>query len=221
MHKVHVLSKFQKNPYPDALVIDTTSSSGDFSGLSPFLLNAERYGAKNFENLWQFSKVYPEHTEEIYTQLGIKYTILNEWFKWSQAGYNNPRAIRYPMGKGRKPLFSFWKGEKLDYVPARKKIYIPIYAELVQSTDSFKRLQLLHGTSDIALRDYDGYDYETLNMSLREVANNSQRKCGHAFVLKALLLDQLDDMLCCGHCSDSSDGHCENCSIHGGKIAST
>ena len=190
MQKVYVLNKFQHNPY-SGLVVDTTSRGGTWSGLSPFLLSAEKYGSRNFENLWQYSKVYPEHAE----QMGLKYVIKNDWFDWSQAGYNNPSAVRYPMGKGRKPLFSFWLGQKLGYIEARKKIYIPIYAELVQLTESFAALKTAFQTQDLVLRDYDGYDYTVMGLTLGAVANDPSRKCGHAFVLAALLLGQLDQML--------------------------
>ena len=54
---IHVLFKFVSNPY-GGTEVDVTSNSGFWSDLSPFLLPALRYGSLNFENLWQFSKVY-------------------------------------------------------------------------------------------------------------------------------------------------------------------
>lgn len=52
-------------------------------------------------------------------------TIIDSWYEWSQNGFNNLNAVRFPKGKGAKPLFSLWHGEKLNYIEARKKIYAP------------------------------------------------------------------------------------------------
>lgn len=51
--------------------------------------------------------------------------INDNWYEWAQKGFSNSSAVRFPKGKGASPLFSLWKGEKLGYVEARKKIYAP------------------------------------------------------------------------------------------------
>ena len=96
------------------------------------------------------------------------------------------------MGKGLKPLYSYWKiGDnyyKLDYIQARKLIYIPLYAKAVVKTDGFARLQdLLKQGYNLALSDFDGYDNEFLNMNIKQVVENPKKPMGHAFVLKMLL----------------------------------
>lgn len=168
---------------PDA--INTTSSAGWSSGLSPFLLGPVRlYGglvARNVENAWQYSKVYPG-------QSGPDGNPSQGWRRWAEAGWRNPRAVRYPMGRGARPLYSWWNGEKLDYVTARKHIYVPLYAGAVVKTDAFKRLlQMQREGRPIVLWDYDGYDHIELGMTLDEVLNDPGRKMGHAFVLAMLL----------------------------------
>jgi hypothetical protein len=35
------------------------------------------------------------------------------------------------MGRGAKPEYSLWDGERLDYIEARKRIYAPLYARAV------------------------------------------------------------------------------------------
>jgi len=184
---VKALFKFSKIPQ-DVVVVDTTSSSGKWRGLSPFVLDARRYGSKNFENLWQYSKVYPEFLD------GDGSVARGKWEEWRYSGFTSEKAYRYPMGKGRIPCFSLWNGEKLGYVEARKKIYIPIYMELVAETDSFKQLEQIYHNSqvsiehpDLILLDYDAYDHIALGMTLRDVANNPSKKCGHAFVLLSML----------------------------------
>ena len=188
MNTIHVLFKFAINPYK-GIEIDTTSSSGKYSDLSPFKLNATKYGAKNFENLWQFSKVYAQHV--LYDG-----TISKDWYKWRDNGFNNQQAIRYPIGKGAKPYFSYWNGEQLTYIEARKKIYVPIYAELVKETNSFKLLKELYEKNNIlVLRDYDAYDHIKFRITLKEVINNPDKKCGHAFILAMILQNELEECI--------------------------
>lgn len=192
MKEVHVLFKFAENLY-GGVDIDTTSSSGIYRDLSPFVLGPiETYipgtFSKNFENLWQFSKVYKEYIHDSEPTPG--------WYYWRDEGWSNPRAVRYPMGKGRRPEYSYWDGKKLGYIDARKKIYAPIYAEYVVKTDSFKHLQLLYLDSPfITLRDYDAYDHIRLGMTLKDVINNPKRKCGHAFILAMILTGELEECL--------------------------
>ena len=184
--KIHILNKFQHNPY-DGTEIDTTSNSGLFRWLSPFLLPAPP--AKNLENLWQFSKVYP-------SQVYASGEPTSEWGKWREQGWQDSRAHRYPMGKRAIPLYSYWQGKHLDYITARKQIYATEYASNVVKTDSFKRLYaLVNNGIELSLRDYDGYDFQSLNMSIKDVINNPKRKMGHAFVLAMILEGELNQLV--------------------------
>ena len=186
---IRALFKFTKTPN-DAVVIDTTSSSGNYQDLSPFILPAPP--AKNLENLWQFSKVYKKNIMPIDGYPDAS------WYKWRDAGYANPRAVRYPMGKGAIPEYSLWNDEKLDYIQARKKIYAPEYAKNVQETGSYTLLEVqyqdcLKTNRELILLDYDAYDHIALEMSLIDVINNPNRKMGHAFVLIMMLTDILEE----------------------------
>jgi len=93
------------------------------------------------------------------------------------------------MGEGAKPLFSFWDNQKLNYIAARKQIYIPLYAKYVQQTFAYEHLAELYNFYDgeIALADFDGYRHRDLGMSLIDVINNPSRSMGHAFVLSMCL----------------------------------
>lgn len=190
---IHVLFKFAKNPY-GGHEIDVTSNSGCWSDLSPFLLPALKYGSLNFENLWQFSKVYKKFTMPIDGYPDASY------YKWRDAGFANPQAVRYPMGKGAKPEYLLWEGEKLSYVEARKKVYAPIYAELVSRTRGYSLLQSLYellyaDNEPLVLRGYDAYDHIAMGRSLRDVINDPDRKCGHGFVLAMMLTGELEQSL--------------------------
>ena len=187
---IPVLFKFAKNPY-GGTEVDVTSNSGFWSDLSPFLLPALQYGSLNFENLWQFSKVYKKFIMPIDGYPDAS------WYKWRDASFANPKAIRYPMGKGAKPEYLLWDGKKLSYVEARKAVYAPIYAELVSQIRGYGILQELYkslcvDSLSLVLRDYDAYDHIAIGRSLREVINDPSRKCGHGFVLAMMLTGELD-----------------------------
>jgi hypothetical protein len=135
----------------------------------------------NVENAWQFSKVYKRH-------VGPDGEPTQDYFDWAKKGFLDKKAHRYPAGKGAIPEYSYWAGEKLDYISARKKIYFPVYAKAVMKTDAYKALkQGWEDGEDIILWDYDGYDYLSMGMTLKDVLNNPNRSMGHAFVIAALI----------------------------------
>lgn len=194
MANVYVINKFQDNPYPHAIEVDTTSRGG-FKDLSPFYLGPvvdPHYGDKClvFENYWQYSKVYWEHWQ-------IPGGIKDEYWEWRRQGFNNPRAVRYPMGKGKKPVGSLYGNELIDYVPARRLLYGGFYAGLVACTQSYAKLYqwCVNEGRDLVLRDFDGYDYHALNMSLIDVIHDPNRKMGHAFIIAGMLTGKLEYML--------------------------
>jgi hypothetical protein len=193
---IKALFKFAKHNEPQPVVdIDTTSSSNSvFKELSPFILRipfAVEFNPHGviFENLWQYSKVYLQHVNKNgFPNAG--------WFKWREAGLKLNTPVRYPMGKGVKAEYSYWNGERLSYVEARKAIYVPIYSKYVGQTSAFKRLQSLYTEGqNIILRDYDAYDHVVLGMTLKDVINNPDRKMGHAFVLVMMLTGVLEECL--------------------------
>ena len=172
------------------MVVDTTSHSNNWSrGLSPFFLGPiplyDGTTARNMENAWQGSKVYIEYADE-------ENNPSHAYFDWARRLWNDSRAHRYPMGKGRKPLYSLWDGEQLSYIEARKKIYAPLYAEAVEKTPAYQTLLRLYNAGHtISLIDFDGYDHKRLKMSYEDVINCEDRKMGHAFVLAMMLENQI------------------------------
>lgn len=191
---IYVLPKFKQAPH-SGLCVDTTSSFGQFRELSPFVLgpiqiSTQGIYAENFENLWQFAKVYPEYVD-------VEGNPLPCWYQWRDKGFADKEAHRYPMGKGRIPLYSYWDGRKLGYIDARKQIYATIYGRYILRTGAFKRLldlqdELLGQGSNLILLDYDAYDHRALGMSLVDVINEPKRKMGHAFVLMMLLTNEFE-----------------------------
>ena len=188
----------------DARIINTCHNGEDWmGGLSPFtlgpvplfirtdgpdpkmptaLIDEFSFFSRNMENAWQFAKVYEEHAD-------ANGNPTQAYWDWAIKGWNSERAYRYPMGRGRKPLYSLWGGEKLGYVEARKRIYAPLYARAVVKTHAYGVLHEMNVTHNglIILRDWDGYDRG--DHTLTQVLNDPHRKMGHAFVLEMLLTD--------------------------------
>jgi len=173
-----------------ACFINVTSRSTNkwCHDLSPFYLGpCELYDgifAKNMENAWQYSKVYKNQVDNDRNPNDV-------WHSWSTEGWNKQKADRWPMGKDAIPLYSYWGGQKLDYVTARKKIYCPLYAESVVKTEGYKKLKNLYETEPyLYIWDFDGYDYLKMGRTLDDVLNDPKKKMGHGFVLAMLLADE-------------------------------
>lgn len=179
---------------PGAIVVNTTSRSSDWGrGLSPFFLGPVKlygdYVSQNVENAWQYSKVYVEYTDE-------NNEPNQSYFDWAQKGWNKRVADRYPMGRGAKPLYSLWDGEKLGYVEARKKIYLPLYAMAVRNTQAFAKLREAFETASknetaLVLQDFDAHNIDVMNHDLNKIVNNDNIKFGHGYVLAMMLLGML------------------------------
>ncbi len=139
-------------------VINVTSRSTDGGEIfSPFRLGGVRSlngYAKNVENYWQFSKVYPEH-------LDSNGNIKSEYFTWRDNGFKDSYAHRYPMGKGAIPLFHLNGTDRLEYQDAKKKIYGEIYLNAVRADKkclSFLKHEIqnaIDGKYNLAFKDFD------------------------------------------------------------------
>lgn len=185
---VYVLRPWDK---PIGFPVNVTSGSGDFGKVfSPFTLGPcalyASHRSLNVENGWQYSKVYAEYD----SNTGIPN--VNYWY-WAIHGWDNPRAVRYPMGKGAVPHYTWWAGVPLDYVDARKRVYLPLYAKAVveHAWPQFEHLMQLANNGDITLHDYDAYNHRDLNMTWENVVNHSDKKMGHGFVLAMMLEGQI------------------------------
>ena len=89
--------------------VDTTSHSTTIGQqLSPFLLGPVQLPdgtpATTIENLWQFTKCFEPHWDEVRQQPGP------EWWDWRDAGLVARKQTRYPMGKGAKPVCHCGRG---------------------------------------------------------------------------------------------------------------
>lgn len=119
--------------------------------------------SKVYEIVPRASEVYTQrysipvwqHPMEIHIQNGY---FTPEFWRWRDKGMRNKMAVRYPVGRQNMHKCKFAipydtiapsDGEKvsissidqLDYIQARKRIYLPVYINLVKEKPKFKELQ--------------------------------------------------------------------------------
>jgi len=151
------------------------------------------------ENYYQFSKVYanvPEITQYyskydktiIWNHPAENHTFsdenLNEnYWNWRQKGFNNVYAVRYPVGYDHRHhcLYSLTsKGEKLNYIQARKEIYLASYTQAVLVHPFFyELLMMLHEGKNLLICEVDGpheesnpYYTDTYKINKKLISNN-------------------------------------------------
>lgn len=189
--------------------IDCTSNNPDpvmSQGLSPFYLGPvacyDGLVSQTFEYAWQCAKVYPW----MMTPDGNPSERYFAWrdAMWGKKDFASKIDIRFPAGKGnvRKCRYAWWKvdGEfqKLNYISARKHIYIPLYARTVVRTEAYSRLVALRNSGkNLMLIDFDGYNlhHPHYGLSYNDIIHCPILKMGHGFVLAMLLegLIHVDD----------------------------
>lgn len=174
--KLKYNNTFYTNQCPnldDYIIVDCSSRNKELAhDLSPFYLGPavgpDGASATTIETFYQCGKVYPCHDDNGKPN--------EEYFKWRNKMYNkkigelSKEELRHPehiLGfESHESLYFPWydveKNEynPLDYVAARKKVYIPNYARLVSKTKTFNWLKsLLAENKKIALADFDTYNY--------------------------------------------------------------
>jgi hypothetical protein len=167
-------------------------------GLSPFYLGPVKcydgLVSQTFERAWQCAKVYP-WTQGADGNPNASYFAWRDEM-WATKGFGDKMSIRFPVGKRNvgKCLYSWWKvdGEfkPLDYIPARKAIYIPLYAKAVVKTEAYRRLvELRDSGKNLLLIDFDGYNihHPRYNFTYNDAIHCNWLKMGHCFVLAMLL----------------------------------
>lgn len=150
--------------------------------LSPYYLKDSE--GRIFENIYQAHKVYEkvpkviqhysrwdkriiwEHPEEVHI---CNNKLTPEYFQWRSKLMNCENAIRYPVGyhHRRKCVGSILKSgdsfTKLDYVDARKKIYVPLYQQLAREQPIYKSLlERLRKGENLLIIEVDGPHQESL-----------------------------------------------------------
>lgn len=187
MHKLHVIAKRDINTLAPHIETIDVSSRGPYAQLlSPFCLRPQPtldgVQFQNVENLWQFSKVYPCHVDR-------DQNVTEQWFDWREQGATLPQAQRFPLGRGKKPLYSLamdTKGDwyELDYMQARQWIYIPAFTHSLDQTTVSQLFAEKLTDHPVAIYDYDSYNLDAHGLTVEEAIQNISRPLSHAVLLK-------------------------------------
>ena len=188
--------------------------------VSPFyagpIVTSDGLTANVFEHYWQASKVFPCHIDD-------KGNIKPEYWEWRKEWFDKEKvtdknASRRPHSllgyKDSDCLFSVFYNnglwERLSYVEARKKIYIPYYAKHIVKTETYKWLKKLYSEGQkIALVDFDGYNYY-YDKAKEKLYNGYINKCNKCGVKPTKSLEEymnlktIKDVFDCGF---TSAGH--------------
>lgn len=139
--------------------------------------------SKTMENAWQFLKIWD--FEEVWDS------------ETAAAAFEADCAMRYPRGRQQKAVGHYWgeTGETLDYVEARKRIYLPAYCQLLNQPDRQELIQRLRDaahTQPIVIWDYDSYSISDLGLqSFSDTLTCTSRRFAHAFIVAMAVNGQL------------------------------
>jgi len=152
-------STFKDPSFEDYKKIICMTPSTPYGSLSPYSLKNEE--GFIMENIWQFSKIFEKvpYTKHFYSRYDktviweypeevhyVDGNITEDYKKWRNAGISNKHVIRYPVpfNYRSKCIGSIKNIEEpilLDYISARKQIYLPLYVDMV-SKDKDKYIKL-------------------------------------------------------------------------------
>lgn len=134
--------------------------------------------SKQVKSRWDSSVIweYPQeqHVNYIETQMGIlPYPNVN-YLRWREMGMSCPQAVRYPVGyKNKSQVLCSYRNREdgsidfntpLDYIAARKAIYVPLYTQMVKKIPLFYELKsrLISG-ENLLIIDVDGSHEESMD----------------------------------------------------------
>ena len=210
------------------IIVMTKSSK--YGKLGPYCLKNSK--GQYMENIWQFSKVYEKVPKSVqsYSRYQPELIIwdhpkethidkngypLPEYWKWRDKGFNNEYPVRYPIGfKNRHQVLYSLKekgGKELDYIEARKEIYLPVFCELVKKESQYGELiSRLNKGEKLLILEVDGPHQESLpyykekydveddfienstilatKENLKIMLNDTKHPFGHGYCLAASLL---------------------------------
>ena len=195
-----------KHPMIDGFVNINASSRGptEWRVLSPFLLGPIRvnrtdtlsdnyywtnykykklHNCKIFENYWQGSKIYD-------IDFNVDGEILPNFFDRREKLFmsDKPKRRAVPKSNGF-VVTAFYDGQIMDYIESRKKIYCPMYADLIRHTIAFKKLQkMLESGQNLLILGPDGRDIPITRKSLVRAVNDPNYIFGHELVICCLLM---------------------------------
>ncbi len=175
-------------------IIVMMKSHSKYYELSPYELK----NSKNqiMENLWQNQKVYEtipkskqfyprnnkiviwDHPAEVHVDKGGNLT--PEYWAWREKLANNSYPVRYPVGFNwrHKCLYAISDEDltkKLDYIDARKQIYMPLYISMAKQTKMFGELKnRMKSGENLLIIEVDGPHQESLQYYMEKYGVDNQ-----------------------------------------------
>jgi len=217
-------------------VVVMMMSHSKYYPLSPYLLQNEH--GHLMENIWQYSKIYPSIAASKQYYSRYNKTVIwdhpkedhftdgkptEAYWAWRKKGFNNKYPVRYPVGFTHRhecigSIPEYDHSIMLDYIQARKKIYIPVYCEMVKNAKYFAELQTrLSNGENLLIIEVDGPHQESLEYyqemyhvdndfieddsilitseNLTVLVNDDKHAFGHGYCLAMALLDMDEDTL--------------------------
>lgn len=179
----YIGSKYVDPTFTGFTSILCLTKSSPYGDLGPYVITDEN--GVIFENKWQFSKVYEkvpaskqtysrydntiiwDHPEETHISEG---KITEEYWNWRKKGFECPYPVRYPVGlKGRHTCkYALLELEnnlylELDYIEARKHIYLKDYVNLVKNVEKYRKLKKkLEKGENLLIIEVDGPHEESM-----------------------------------------------------------
>ena len=140
-----------------------------------------------FENFWQSLKVYT-------FELDADNEITKEYFIRRRKNFSDSKGHRRVFPKkvleqrNAKVEFSYFDGIRYNYINARKKIYCPMYAEMVQKTRYFKSLkERMENGENLLIIGFDGFSFDPKTDDVYQHLNDPTKPFGHEAVICCLL----------------------------------
>lgn len=147
----------------------------------------DRVRSMTMENAWQFLKIWPGED-------GWQGDIAREAFR-------STCAIRYPQGRGKRAVGFHWgvDGSVIDYPTARRRIYVPAYAEMLSNPERSALISRLRSEAmvrPVHVWDPDSYDVRRCGMNdLLEAIDYLPSPFAHAFVVAMAVADRLGKIM--------------------------
>lgn len=179
--------------------LSSTSSCKDFSPIKGKLPPVHEDGLEfnNFENFWQYSKIYSELGHYDSNNITNTFTQHRTYGASLQTGSRRLRGT-----KGLIPIGSYHNGQVLDYIDSRR-IYVIKYRECIKDMEATQILKNMYDSGEnLLLLDFDGPSFEDYPQGLEinqdsivEMFNNTKYSFGHAYALAMEIMGLDNDIL--------------------------
>lgn len=223
--------KFIDPTYPGFTPIICLTKSTAYGSLGPYELFDEK--GRNMECVYQFSKIYefvpevcekksrydqrviwkhPAERHAVLNDNGKSWGILPAYFNWRAKGMSCKDAIRYPVGYKHRSqcLFSLPEDDEgnisnipLNYIEARKKIYLPLYQKLVKLKPQYQELEeRLNKGENLLIIEVDACHEESLQYYKDKYQVDDDFIVNHTMLVNKRNLEIMlnDDKHAFGHC---------------------